>query len=333
MKEHTYSCTSGMGSSKQVPISTAHKSSYCQAKEPSDPPPAWVIAGDLSNTCGTPREHLENTPMDFVRLKAGEPRAVVYSCLEKQKVNFSSWLPTGVDLPGQRLVCKAFCPFPGYTTWAGSETTELRSRMKAVSGLSWGCFTATKLPWPQQCSHKQEEIPPWVAEYGFSQRIYFSCLVLLFSVPTFIFPGKFCRLVCGCTLLSFLSSFSCYHKLDQVQKTIASHSPCVIDGTDMCNKTEQKQVLLPGSFETSKYPGDILQHPVQLSACWLACTETAPCSLRAKVKQISTLHTQRPAWAKAALFYKPLHDPGFCNRWAILFGAFPPKIWSCRSDS
>lgn len=126
----------------------------------------------------------------------------VYSCLEKQEVNFSSWLSTEVDLPGQRLVCKAFYPFPGYTTGAGRETTELTSRMKAVSGLSWGCFTAAKLHWPQQCSHKQEEIPPWVAECGFSQRIFFSCTVFLFSVPTFIFPGKFCRLVCGCTLLS-----------------------------------------------------------------------------------------------------------------------------------
>lgn len=85
---------------------------------------------------------------------------------------------------------------------AGRETTELTSRMKAVLGLSWGCFTAAKLHQPQQCSHKQEEIPPWAAEYGFSQHIFFSCIVLLFSVPTFIFPGKFCRLVCGCTLLS-----------------------------------------------------------------------------------------------------------------------------------
>lgn len=57
------------GSSKQVPISTAHKRTYCEAKQPSDPPPAWDIAGDLSNTYGTPTEHLENTPLDFVRLK------------------------------------------------------------------------------------------------------------------------------------------------------------------------------------------------------------------------------------------------------------------------
>lgn len=90
MKEHTYAAH--QGSSKQVPISTAHESTYCQAKEPSEPPPAWVIAGDLSNTCGTPTEHLENTPMDFVRLKADEPCEVIYSCLEKQEVNFSSCL-------------------------------------------------------------------------------------------------------------------------------------------------------------------------------------------------------------------------------------------------
>lgn len=104
-------------------------------------------------------------------------------------------------------------------------------------------------------------------------NVYFSCIVLLFFLPTFIFPGKFCRLVCGCTLLSFLSSFSRYHKFDQVKKTIASYSPCVIDDTDMCNKTLQKQVLLSGSFETSKYPGDISQDPAQLSACWLSWTK------------------------------------------------------------
>lgn len=62
----THACK---GRSKQVPISTAHKSTHCQAKQPSDPPPAWVIAGDLSNTCRTPTEHLENTPRDSGRLE------------------------------------------------------------------------------------------------------------------------------------------------------------------------------------------------------------------------------------------------------------------------
>lgn len=39
----------------------------------------------------------------------------------------------------------------------------------------------------------------------------------------------------------------------------------------------------------------------------------------------ATLRSQWPAWAKAALFYKPLSLPGFCNTWAVLFGTFSPK--------
>lgn len=222
----------------------------------------------------THRGPCENTPHGFCEAEVLVSSMQVYSCLEKQEVNFSSWLSTEVDLPGQRLVCRAFYPFPGYTTGAGRETTELTSRMKAVSGLSWGCFTAAKLHWPQQCSHKQEEIPPWVAEWLFPTYIFFLHSVAFFC-SHFYFPRKVLQACLWMHIaLSFLSSFSRYHKLDQVQKTIASYSPCVIDDTDTCSKTEQKQVLLSGSFETSKYPGNLSQHPAQLSACWLSWTET-----------------------------------------------------------
>lgn len=173
-----------------MPISTTPESTSCQAKQPSDPLPAWVIAGDLSNTWDTHRAPWKHTLWILWGWRAGEPRAVVYSCLEKQEVNFSCWLPTEVDLPGQRSVCKAFYPFPGYMTGAGRETTELKSRTKAVSGLSWGCFTAAKLHWPQQCSHKQEEIPPWVAEYGFSQHIFFFLQSVAFFCSHVYFPRK-----------------------------------------------------------------------------------------------------------------------------------------------
>lgn len=172
---------------------------------------AWGIAGDFSNTCGTSAKHaerLENTtPRISWGWSAGEPCAAVYSCLQKQEINFSSWLSMDIDLPGQRSVCKAFYQFPGYMTGAGRKTMQFTHRKKAVSGLSWGCFTAAKLHWPQQCYHKRKEIPPWGAEYDFSQHILFSCIVLIFffSCSHIYFPRKVLQasLWMHITLISF----------------------------------------------------------------------------------------------------------------------------------
>lgn len=178
----------------------------------------WVIAGDFTNMYATSTEHAEspeNTPHGFneAQVLVGPVQWCILAYRSKRLIYLTD-LSNEVDSPGQRLVCKAFYPFPGYTTRAKRETTEFRQRRRQFLDLAEAILQLQNSTNLSNASTSKRKFLPEMLSMTFPNVYFFPASCWFFSIPIFHAPspGKLCRLVCGCTLLSFLSSFSHYHK-------------------------------------------------------------------------------------------------------------------------